>query len=353
MTFEPAAIPQTINVLVVDDEAFICSTISRFLQAEGYASVSVHSAEQALERLQIEQFQLLVSDIMMPGKSGIELLGITKQLYPNMAVIMATGVDSRETAIRALELGAYGYLIKPFAKNELIINVVNALERRRLTMASQEYEQRLEQEVLDRTADVHRREEEIALRLVTAAEYRDDETGHHIRRIGLFSAELARGLSCPDQLAADLRVAAPMHDIGKIGISDTILLKPGRLTVEEFEVVKQHTVIGAGILSDSEIPLIQLARDIALYHHERWDGTGYPSGLRGEDIPLAARIVAIADVYDALVFDRVYRPAFSEKDSLAIMRRGKATHFDPQILQCFLDVLPAFREIRRCIEQEK
>lgn len=340
-----------IKALVVDDESFICTTICRFLSAEGFEAEPANSAEEALEILENKSFQLMVSDIMMPGKSGIELLGIVKRLYPDMAVIMATGVDSRQTAIQALELGAYGYLIKPFAKNELVINVINALERRRLTLASQEHGRFLEQEVRDRTLDIHRREEEIALRLVTASEYRDDETGHHIRRIGLFCAELARAVDSRSEMEIDeIRVAAPMHDIGKIGISDTILLKPGKLTAEEFEIIKSHTVIGAQILDGSDIPLIKLAHDVALNHHEKWDGSGYPNGRSGEDIPEVARMVAIADVYDALVYDRVYRPAFSEEEALSIMKKGRGSHFDPRIFDCFLDILPSFRQIRKSLE---
>ena len=339
------------KVLVVDDEAFICSTISRFLKSDGYESCVAHSAEEALECLDKEDFELLVSDIMMPGMSGIELLAITKERYHDMAVIMATGVDSRETAIRALELGAYGYMIKPFDKNELIINVVNALERRRLTLQSREYERRLEQEVRDRTADIRHREEEIALRLVWASEYRDDETGEHIRRIGLFSAELAKSLGWSADVVDDIRVAAPMHDIGKIGIPDNILQKPGRLTEEEFDVVKKHPEIGAGILGGSNVPLLQLAGEISLCHHEKWDGSGYPQNLHGEDIPEFARIVALADVYDALVYDRVYRPAFSEEKALAIMLEGKGSHFDPRIFECFMDALPVLQEIRRNISE--
>lgn len=335
------------RILVVDDEVFICATVCRFLASDGYESLSANRAEEALEILEKEKFDLLLSDIMMPGMTGIELLAEVREKYPDMAVIMATGVDSRETAIRALELGAYGYMIKPFDKNELIISVANGLERRRLTLQSQEYERRLEQEVRDRTADIRHREEEIALRLVWASEYRDDETGEHIRRIGLFSAELVKALGYSAEVIDNVRVASPMHDIGKIGIPDNILQKPGKLTEEEFEVVKTHTTIGTGILGNSNIPLLQLASEIALCHHEKWDGSGYPKGLSGEKIPEFARVVAITDVYDALVYDRVYRPAFPEEKALAIMQEGRGQHFDSKMFDCFLDVLPQFREIRR------
>lgn len=340
------------KVLIVDDETYICSAISRWLGPEGYDCTVAYNYDEAITHLDEENFELLISDINMPGKSGIELLRVSKQRHPDMAVLMATAVDERNVAIHSLELGAYGYMMKPFDKNEFIINVAGALDRRRLTIQQKEYEHRLEQEVRDRTADIRNREEEIALRLVWASEYRDDDTGEHIQRIGLFSALLAECLGYPALLVDDIRVAAPMHDVGKIGVSDTILLKPGKLTPEEFEIIKTHSVIGAEILGGSDIPLLKLASTIALSHHEKWDGSGYPQGLAGEAIPEVARILAVADVYDALSYDRVYRKAFSEDKVFEIMNEGNGTHFDPRIFSCFLTVLPAFQEVQACIEKE-
>ncbi|OGQ97216.1 MAG: response regulator [Deltaproteobacteria bacterium RIFOXYD12_FULL_57_12] len=341
------------RILIVDDELYICKTISRWLEKEGYECLVAANTDEALDCLEKNRIDLLISDINMPGRSGIELLRITRERFPLTAVLMATAVDSREVAIRALEIGAYGYMIKPFDKNEFIINVANALERLRLTLQSLEYERRLEQEVHERTVEIRSREEEIALHLVWASEYRDDDTGEHIRRIGLFSAELARVLGWGQAEIDNIRVAAPMHDVGKIGIPDSILLKPGKLTPEEFATMKTHTVIGANILGHSKVPLLKLASTIALSHHEKWDGSGYPNGLRGEDIPMSARIVAIADVYDALVYDRVYRPAFLEEEALRIMQEESGSHFDPSIFACFLSALPVFREIRKDISETK
>jgi putative two-component system response regulator len=338
------------KILIVDDEKYICTALSRWLEPEGYECIVAHDYDQAMGCLENYSFDLVISDINMPGKSGVELLRITRELFPDTAVLMATAVDERNVAIHSLELGAYGYMIKPFDKNEFIINIATALERRRLELHSKEYERRLEQEVRDRTADIRHREEEIALRLVWASEYRDDDTGEHIRRLGMFSSLLAEELSLPQEFIDDIRVAAPMHDVGKIGISDNILLKPGPLTPEEFEVIKKHTEIGAGILGGSDIPLLRLASTIALSHHEKWDGSGYPEGLRGEDIPEAARIVAIADVYDALSYDRVYRKAFPEQKVMQIMHEGNGVHFDPRIFECFLDTLPAFRRVQKDID---
>ncbi len=338
------------KILIVDDEYYVSKTIDRWLSAEGYECVTANSVDQALEKLEENPFALLISDIMMPVKNGIELLQIVREKYPDLAALMATAVDNRDTAITALNLGAYGYMIKPFDRNEFIINVANALDRRRSSLISREYEKNLQQEVHERTQKIRKREEEIAFRLVWASEYRDDDTGEHIKRIGLFSAALAEALGWSQQEIDDIRVSAPMHDVGKIGISDTILLKPGKLTDEEFEKIKTHTTIGGSILGGSGISLLDLAQTIALYHHERWDGTGYPSKLKGEDIPAVARIVSITDVYDALVYDRVYRPAFSEEKAVSIMQEGAGTQFDPTIFECFLDIRDKFRDIRENIE---
>ena len=340
------------TILVTDDDVNICSILRRCLDMEGYIVSTVHSGEEAMEALSKAHYDLLVSDIMMPGISGLELLDKVKIAYPDMAILMITGVDDRNTALEALKKGAFGYIIKPFDLNELLIQVVNVLERRRLSMESLEYEKRLEEEVSERTSDLRRREEEIALRLVSAAEYRDNDTGEHIRRLGLFAAELARAIGWPAFNVDDIRVAATMHDIGKIGISDTILLKAGKLEPDEFEAIKTHTEIGAGILTGSNIPLLKMAKEIALYHHEKWDGSGYPNGLKGEDIPESARIVAVVDVYDAMAYDRVYRSAFAEEKVHGIMRNERGRHFDPRILDVFFAIFQKIKAIKQQIDRE-
>ena len=204
----------------------------------------------------------------------------------------------------------------------------------------------------DRTAQVRQREEEIIFRLLSTAAYRDNETGDHIRRIGLYSSAVARNLGWKDQAADDIRLAAAMHDIGKVGIPDNILKKPGILTPEEFAIMKTHTEIGSRILGDSSVEMVQMAAKIALAHHEKWDGSGYPKGLSGDVIPESSRIVAVADVYDALVNDRVYRPAMSEPATIAIMNDGKGRHFDPRILEAFFDLLPEIWRIRDQVRDE-
>ncbi|MCK4838745.1 MAG: response regulator [Desulfobulbaceae bacterium] len=333
------------RILVVDDEILICKMVSRWLEGDGYESDIAGSAGEALQLLKEKRYDLLISDINMPQVTGIELLQKVKELYPEVAVIMATAVDQRDTAIHALLLGAYAYIIKPFHKNEFLINVVNALERRRLTIESKRHREILEEEVRERTADIRNREEEIALHLISAAGHRDEETGEHIKRLGLYSVAIAEALGWDQERIDYIRVAAPMHDVGKIGIPDKILQKPGKLSSDEYEIIKGHTTIGGDILGGTTIPLLQMAKDIALFHHEKWDGTGYPQGLRGEDIPQAARIVAIADVYDALSHDRIYRKAYSEPDVLSIIGEKKGSHFDPAVFECFRAILPEMGNI--------
>lgn len=333
------------RILAVDDQSFVADMVALWLTESGYDCDVAVSAHQALAMLGQNKYDLMISDVTMPDMSGIELLAQVKENFPNLAVLMATGVDDRKTAIQAIQLGAYGYIIKPFSLNEFLINVANALERSRLTRESRNCMDILEEEVRERTAEVRRREEEIALRLISAAGHRDEETGQHIKRIGLYSVVLASALGWDDERIEHLRVGAPMHDVGKIGIPDSILRKPGRLSPEEYQVIKQHPRIGAGILGGSKIPLLQTAADIALCHHEKWDGSGYPEGLSGESIPESARVVAIADVYDALSNDRVYRSMYQEKEVMEIMEKKRGSHFDPDIFDCFMANLPAMEKI--------
>jgi HD-GYP domain-containing protein (c-di-GMP phosphodiesterase class II) len=212
----------------------------------------------------------------------------------------------------------------------------------------------LEQEVRKRTAEIRSREEEIALRLICAADSRDDgETGSHIRRLGLYSELMAKHLDWRQDRIDEIRIAAPMHDIGKIGIPDSILKKPGKLTAEEYEIMKTHSEIGAKILSNSQSPLVKMAREISLGHHERWDGTGYPKGLSGKQIPISARIVAIADVFDALIHKRVYKKEMSIDDAIQIMQQGRGSHFDPKLFDLFIELKQQMSQIATRFEDPR
>jgi putative two-component system response regulator len=343
-TRKPITISEA-RILAVDDEQALCDLVARWLNREGISCDTAYNVDEAISLMRRDHYDLVISDITMPGRSGIDFLGIVGENYPTTAMIMATAVDNRETAVSTLEKGAFGYIIKPFEKNEFIINVFNALERRRIVLEHENYEKHLEQVVRDKTEDIRNREEQIALRLISASGYRDEETGQHIRRIGLYGAILAEVLGWEQKDIDYMRVAGPMHDVGKIGIPDEILRKPGKLSLEEFAIIKQHAQIGARILENSNIPLLKMAHDIALYHHEKWDGSGYPFGLKEHAIPESAQIVALVDVYDALSNDRVYRTALPEEQVLRILKEGSGCHFNPLLFNLFTKNLNVFREI--------
>jgi len=284
---------------------------------------------------------------------------------------MVTANSDVRTAVDCLTHGAVNYIAKPVDPGELVQVVTMALQDRRLRLENRAYRQDLERLVRERTAQLEGALEEVRgantalerayresiYRLAAAAEYRDEETGNHIRRIGLFSHLIAQGLDCDPEFLDLVLMASPMHDMGKIGIKDSILLKPGRLTAEEFEEMKAHTVIGAGILANSESPLMRLAETIALTHHERFDGTGYPYGLVGTDIPLGGRIVALADVFDALTSRRVYKPAYPVDDALPIIRAESPGHFDLSVVAAFeaklSDILMVRQEFEDGMEQAR
>lgn len=338
---QPGGLGDGTSVLVVDDEPFICDFLRRCLDAEGYDCAVAHDAGEAWEMLEERPVPLVLSDINMPGTDGIELLRRVRHRHADeVAMIMVTAVDDKEMAIRALELGAYSYLIKPFEPNEAIIHAANALERRRLTLASNQFQDRLRDEV-------RQAEEEIGWRLLAAVGWRDEETGAHIYRVGRGAQAIARELGWDEHRLDLVELAAAMHDIGKIAVPDAVLLKAGPLSPEEFEQVRRHTVIGASMLGGSSNAMLQLAEEIARAHHERWDGNGYPDGLAGEEIPESARIVAVIDAYDALTSDRPYRAAHSEEEALERMERDRGSHFDPRVFDAFLQALPEIRRIDR------
>ncbi len=323
------------RVLVVDDDEAMRRLIARMVSDAGHAADTAADAAEAREALGVDGYSLVICDLNMPGESGRDLLGWIRSAHRDVAILMATGTDDREVADAVIALGAYGYLVKPFKRNEVAINIANALRRRRLEIENREHRELLEQRVEERTAEIARLREETVNRLVLAIEFRSAETGRHVERIGRISGLVARRLGLDAATAEMIRVAAPLHDVGKIGIPDTVLLKPGPLDDEERRQVEQHAEIGHRLLAGAGTGLLELAAEIALTHHERYDGTGYPRRLAGEEIPLAGRITAVADVFDALTNDRVYRPALSTEDALAIIRQGRGTHFDPAVLDAF------------------
>ena len=286
------------RILIVDDEDFIRELLSRWFIDEGYQVELAASAEEALEALRPDPHELLILDITLPGMSGIELLEKVKREHGDeVAAVMVTGMDDRTTAVRWLEMGAHSYVVKPIEQKDLSLNVAAALKGREQALIARDYQRFLEVEVRRRTEETRRREEEIALRLVAAAEHGEPGSQAHVRRIGMFSEVLARALGWEMQAIDDIRVAASMHDIGKIGVPNDLLQHSDTLSSSDLEVLRRHTEIGAEMLARSDTPLTQMAEKIARSHHEWWDGSGYPDGLAGERIPLAARIAAIADAY--------------------------------------------------------
>ena len=349
------------RILIVDDEEQIRTLLARLLGAQGYDCLTAEDAAAARRVLNETSIALVLSDVNMPGESGIDFTREVLARFPDTAVVIVTGIDDRRYADVAIELGAYGYVLKPFKPNELIINVGNALRRRALEIENRGNRERLEQTVLERTAalrdtisqlessetELRRLREETIRRLSWAAEFRNQETGEHIVRMSLYCALLARVAGLDPERAEMIRVASPMHDVGKIGVPDRILLKPGRLTDDERRLMESHTEIGHRILAGSGVELLDLAALMAFTHHERIDGAGYPRGLAGDEIPIEGRIAAVADVFDALTSDRVYRHAFQPEEARAMMEEGRGTQFDAALLDLFFDSFDDVLAIRR------
>lgn len=352
----PAPLP---TILIVDDEPSILALVTRVLTSAGYVNVmTATSSEEAKAVLSTVPVELVLTDMQMPGGSGLELLNHIHENVPDVATLMVTVIDDPALAHSALLLGSYGYIIKPFRQSELLIGVSNALRRRELEIENQNQRDYLEESVKLRSADlwaavvklehsekdVRTSRTETIERLAIAAEFRDEETGYHVARMSRYSEILAK--KCADEdLCTNIREASSLHDVGKIGIPDGVLLKPGPLTEDERMIVEEHPLIGHRILGGSESPLLKLAAEVALTHHEWVDGTGYPNGLSGDAIPLAGRIAAIADVFDALTSNRVYRRAFPLVEAVEIMKQESGSHFDPALLSAFWDALPEVLEV--------
>jgi putative two-component system response regulator len=348
------------NLLIVDDEKAIQALLVRVLNRGGYGNVrTASSADEARGFFAAENLDLVLVDFQMPGDSGLELLHEMHDTMPGVATLMVTGVDDAELADKALALGAYGYIIKPFRQSEVLIGVSNALRRRELELENQQHRDLLKETVKSRTAElwetivklelsersVRTSRAETIERLAVAGEFRDEETGLHVARMSRYCEILAR--RCPnEELHNTIREPSSLHDVGKIGIPDRILLKPGALLPEERSIMEEHASIGHRILDGSADPLLRLAAEIALTHHEKFDGSGYPRGLVGDEIPLPGRIAGIADVFDALTSDRVYRRSFSLPDAIDIMKQDSGAHFDPALLAMFWAVLPQVLVVR-------
>ena len=338
-------VPDQASILIVDDLQIVRVSLLRILGKAGYRCREAEDVAQALAALEEEPADLVLCDIQMPGASGLDLVRALKPRIPDTSVVMVSSLEGTETAIECLQQGAFGYVLKPFQPREILVQVNGALRRRMLEISFRDREAQLARKVREQTVEIRNSREEIAFRLIAASEHRDHETGQHVRRIGLFAAELARLLGWDEEAVETIRSAAPMHDIGKIGVPDAILQKPGGLTEAEWVHMKRHTTMGATILKGSTVPFIQMGARISVGHHERWDGSGYPKGLKGEQIPLEARITSLVDVYDALSNRRHYKEPWPEAQVVAFIRKHSGTQFDPSLVEVFLANLARFREI--------
>jgi putative two-component system response regulator len=323
------------RILVVDDEEPNVHSLTRILRAAGYGNVlGTTDPREVADLYRKQDPDVILLDLHMPNLDG---LGVLQQLraiagpQAYVPVLVLTGDSSPEARRRALSEGAKDFLTKPFEVGEVLLRIRNLLETRYLHREITTQNQLLEQRVRERTGELEDAYLDTLERLASAAEFRDDETGRHTERVGEVAALLGGALDLPEEDLFLIRRAAPLHDVGKIGIPDAILRKPGPLTGEEWEVMKTHASIGARILAGGRSRVVQLAEEIALYHHEQWDGQGYPQGVAGEAIPLSGRLVMVADVYDALTSDRVYRDAWPTEMVLAYIREYAGRRFDPAI----------------------
>lgn len=351
----------TRKIAIVDDEPINCKLVRKYLSMAGYTSfATITESTEAMATFEREQPDLILMDLMMPEVSGLDLLGMVRasDALARVPVLILTAAHDAETKARALQAGATDFLGKPFDSHELLARVRNALVLKQQTDELAQSVSQLAARVRERTAELTMTQLELVHCLGRAAECRDNDTGNHVVRVGRYSGIIARAMNLDADHCELIEHAAPLHDIGKIGIPDSILLKPDRLSPDERDWMQRHAVIGkevlqpvaaeevgiwrahadngAKIIGGAKFKLLAVARTIALTHHEKWDGTGYPLGLKGTDIPLEGRIVAVADVFDALSSKRPYKAAIPLDECFARLAADRGTHFDPDVLDAFL-----------------
>jgi putative two-component system response regulator len=350
------------KVMIVDDEPINIKVTRKYLQSAGYSNfVTTTDSTTTVEQVLAEKPDIVLLDVVMPGISGLDILSQLRRQTDQTPILILTASSDPKTKLAALELGATDFLSKPVDPSELVLRVRNVIA----TKARRDH---LERVVNERTRELAMSQREVVQCLARAAEFRDEETGHHIVRVGKIAAVIAAALNASPRLCSIIEQASQLHDVGKIAVPDHILHKPAKLTKEEYAQMKKHCVYGHKILqkmSKAEYAiiakqpkaalsmidtrssvLIQYAARIAMTHHEWWDGTGYPNGLKGEEIPLEGRITAVADVYDALSSKRPYKAAFSKEDCLALMQKNTGTQFDPRVIEAFLKSMPLVEKIQ-------
>jgi putative nucleotidyltransferase with HDIG domain len=331
------------RVLAVDDEPSACKLLSLFLAPPEFQCTTACNGEEALAALQGHRFDAVISDLRMPGIGGMELLAEVRRRHPHAAFLITTGVDDVEVGVQAMRSGADDYLVKPLLENVVLASLERALHKRQLEQQVENYRQHLEEMVVERTAQlqtalrqVEQSYEHTLRALGTAIDLRDSETAGHSQRVCSYALEIARVMHFPDAELENLARGAYLHDIGKLGIPDAILLKAGPLVAEEWKLMRQHVQIGFDIVKD--IPVLADAAQIVLTHHERYDGSGYLNGLKGEEILLGARVFAVADSLDAITSDRPYRRASSFESAYEAIRSQAGRQFDPQVARVFLSI---------------
>jgi putative two-component system response regulator len=338
------------KILIVDDQQVNILLLERMLAGAGYVSITSTQDPYRVCAQHLEhRYDLILLDLQMPGMDGFQVIDALKEIEPDgyLPVLVITAQPGHK--LRALLAGAKDFISKPFELAEVLARVQNMLEVRLLHKELHEYNSLLEQKVQERTLELHESHLETIFTMTRVIEHKDEDLGPHVKRIGYLCRELARMLGQDEQFVDRIFLGSPMHDIGKIGVPDDILLKPGSLTPGEWEIMKAHTWMGSRILQSGKSPYIRMGAEIALNHHERWDGGGYPNGLRGEAIPLSARIMNICDTYDALRSTRPYKPALDHLKALDIITHGDGRtspeHFDPHILAVFKQNQQTFSDI--------
>lgn len=329
--------PNKSSILIVDDDPSIRLLFEKAMKTSGFDCQATKDGEHALSVMLQTYFDVVITDIDMPGMNGIELSQKILETYSSDVIVMTGKVKSYHYD-EMINLGASDFVEKPFSVQELVLRINRVLKERHMRKKAEDSHEELKQAYID---SIHR--------LVMAAEFKDDDTGDHIVRIGEYSRLMAQKLGLSHKEVEILYYTAPMHDVGKIGIPDKILLKPAKLTREEFEIMKSHTVIGAKLLSRSKSLILKTAQEIALSHHEKFNGKGYPNQISGEDIPLFCRIVAIADTFDALTSKRPYKDPYPSEMALDIIRNEKGKHFDPKLVDVFMEHFDDFLAIRETI----